>query len=64
MKWSFAPSSSRLIGMARILMLAWMIINIVYLAISLPAYYQRRAQSGAGGVRRHCLQRLDHSANP
>jgi len=31
-----------MIGLARILMLAWMIINIVYLFVSLPAYYQRR----------------------
>jgi hypothetical protein len=30
-----------MIGLARILMLAWMIINIVYLSVSLPAYYQR-----------------------
>ena len=42
MKWLFAPSSSRMLGLARILMLAWMIINIFYLSVSLPSYYQSR----------------------
>jgi len=49
MKWLFA-SSSRLIGLARILMLVWMIINFVYLFISLPAYYQRRLNLEPGDV--------------
>jgi len=50
MKWPFAHSSSRIIGLARILMLVWMIINIVYLFISLPAYYQRRHNLEPGDV--------------
>jgi hypothetical protein len=31
-----------MLGLARILMVAWMIINIFYLSVSLPSYYQSR----------------------